>query len=122
MSWTLKTIVEQLEKCDFQCEAGPLKNNTAFMFLKDMTKVCPNLFPGQGVWKKVSATIDGKTLEGFNHYYIVECHRESDTERAFWVYSLSNDPCQPYHYGTINLRDVPEQDILLENPEQETNP
>lgn len=31
----LKEIVEQLEKCGFECEAGPLENNTAFVELKE---------------------------------------------------------------------------------------
>lgn len=30
----LKEIVEQLEACGFECEAGPLENNTAFVELK----------------------------------------------------------------------------------------
>lgn len=30
----LKEIIEQLESCKFECEAGPLENNTAFIELK----------------------------------------------------------------------------------------
>ena len=33
---TLKEIVEQLELCGFECEAGPLENNVAFIELKEM--------------------------------------------------------------------------------------
>lgn len=32
---TLKEIVEQLESCGYECEAGPLSNNTAFIELKE---------------------------------------------------------------------------------------
>ncbi|KAA0941611.1 hypothetical protein FQ087_20865 [Sporosarcina sp. ANT_H38] len=32
----LKEIVEQLQKCGFECEAGPLENNTAFIELKEL--------------------------------------------------------------------------------------
>jgi len=35
---TIEQIVEQLTKCDFQCEAGDLANNTAFLRLKEMAK------------------------------------------------------------------------------------
>lgn len=32
----LTAIVEQLEKCKYECEAGPLRLNTAFITLKEM--------------------------------------------------------------------------------------
>ena len=32
--YNAKTAIEQLEACGFQCEAGPLENNTAFIWLK----------------------------------------------------------------------------------------
>jgi len=34
---TLSEIVEQLEFCGYECEGGPLKNNVAFIELKNMT-------------------------------------------------------------------------------------
>lgn len=34
----LKQIVEQLESCNFECEAGPLENNVAFIELKRMAE------------------------------------------------------------------------------------
>lgn len=34
----LKEIVEQLEKCEFECEAGSLENNTAFIELKKLAE------------------------------------------------------------------------------------
>jgi len=34
----LKKIVAQLEKCDYECEAGVMKNNVAFLALKELTK------------------------------------------------------------------------------------
>ena len=33
---TLKEIVAQLEWCNYECEAGPLTNNAAFIALKEM--------------------------------------------------------------------------------------
>jgi len=35
----LKEIVEQLQVCDFQGEAGPLKNNVAFMTLERLARL-----------------------------------------------------------------------------------
>lgn len=34
----LNEIVEQLEKCGFECEAGTLENNTAFIALKELAE------------------------------------------------------------------------------------
>lgn len=34
----LKEIVEQLESCGFECVAGPLENNTAFIALKELAE------------------------------------------------------------------------------------
>ena len=33
---TLNRIINQLEKCNYECEGGPLKNNIAFLALKYM--------------------------------------------------------------------------------------
>jgi len=35
---TLTEIVDQLEWCGYECIAGPLENNTAFIALKEMSK------------------------------------------------------------------------------------
>ena len=35
---SLSKIVEQLEKCDYECIGGPLKNNTAFIALKRLAE------------------------------------------------------------------------------------
>jgi hypothetical protein len=37
---TLKEIVKQLESCGYECEAGPLRNNTAFIALKEASNFC----------------------------------------------------------------------------------
>lgn len=34
----LRKIVEQLEACGFECEAGPLENNVAFIALKELAE------------------------------------------------------------------------------------
>jgi hypothetical protein len=33
----LKDIVNQLEACNYECEAGKLENNTAFVLLKELS-------------------------------------------------------------------------------------
>ena len=35
---TLQKIVDQLEKCEYECEGGVLKMNIAFLKLKQMAK------------------------------------------------------------------------------------
>lgn len=35
----LADIVKQLDACDFECEAGPLRNNVAFLTLKEMAGI-----------------------------------------------------------------------------------
>ena len=35
----LPEIIEQLEKCEFECEGGPLRNNVAFIALKEMAEI-----------------------------------------------------------------------------------
>ena len=34
--YALKGIVEQLESCNYECEAGPLERNTAFLALREL--------------------------------------------------------------------------------------
>lgn len=42
---TLKEIVEQLEQCNFECEAGPLVNNAAFIVLKSIANIPSDEIP-----------------------------------------------------------------------------
>lgn len=34
----LRNIITQLEKCNYECEAGVMKNNVAFLALKELSK------------------------------------------------------------------------------------
>lgn len=45
----LKTSLEQMESCGFECEAGPLENNTGFSFIKEAAKTSPDYYIGQRV-------------------------------------------------------------------------
>lgn len=114
--WSIATCLEQIRKCDFECEGGPLSNNVAYRWLEAAAKVGPEFWPGQGVWCEVVAEAAGKTLRSWEHYYIIGCYMSSDTERRLWVYDLSNDPPGPWHYGTVQLRGVSGDKLRLEDP------
>lgn len=53
----LLQIVNELERCNFECEAGSLENNTAFMELKAMAT-------GEVLQDDVIGWAKGKVLEG----------------------------------------------------------
>lgn len=42
-AWTFETAFEQLEKCEFECEGGPLRNNVAYQWLKANVSIDPPL-------------------------------------------------------------------------------
>lgn len=104
--WSLKTCAEQLAKCDYECEGGPLVMNDAYIWLKQASVVGPEYQPGQGVYFEVTAVVAGQTLSKWAHFYIVGCRMDSGTEDRFWTYELSNDPPGPWHYGTVQYRQI----------------
>ncbi len=70
--WSIETALEQLRKCDYECEGGPLANNVAWQWLEAAATVGPEYWPGQGVWFKATATsATGKVLSEWEHFYIV---------------------------------------------------
>lgn len=114
--WSLKTCAEQLARCGYESEGGPLSNNDAFIWLKQASVVGPEFLPGQGVFFEVSAEAAGQTLHQWVHFYIVGCHMDSDTERRFWTYDLSYDPPGPYHYGTVHFTRIRAESLKMEKP------
>lgn len=117
--WPIEAALEQIRKCDFECEGGPLANNIAWQWLEAAANVGPQFWPGQGVWFEVTAeTATGKTISDWQHFYIVGCHMSSDTERRLWTYDLSQDPPGPWHYGTVHYREVAADKLFLAVPEQ----
>lgn len=115
--WTLATAIEQIQSCDFECEAGPLTKNVAWQFIVDAAKIMPKYMPGQGVWFEVTAQAAGKTLAQWVFFYIVGCFMSSDTERRLWNYSLSYDPPAPWHCGKVHFTRISEEKLSLEKPE-----
>ena len=117
--WSIETALEQLRKCDYECEGGPLANNVAWQWLEAAATVGPEYWPGQGVWFKATATsATGKVLSEWEHFYIVGCQMSSDNERRFWLYDLSQDPPGPWNYGTVQIKGAKGRDLSLVNPEQ----
>ena len=115
--WSIKEAIEQIDKCGFECEGGPLSMNDAYTWLKGAAKIGPEFWPGQGVYFEVEATAGGQRLTQWTHFYIVGCQMDSDNETRFWKYSLSCDPPAPYYYGTVHYTDVTGDRLRLVNPE-----
>ena len=120
--WSIKTAIEQIESCSFECEAGPLANNVGWRWLIAAAKVGPEFWPGQGVWFEIEAEAAGKILRQWVHFYIVGCRMESGTDDRFWTYSLSYDPPAPWHYGTVHFHGVRGEKLRLEKPEYAVMP
>jgi hypothetical protein len=116
--WSMAAAIEQIEKCAFECEGGPLANNAAWCWLVGSSKVGPEFWPGQGVWFEVCAEANGVKLNQWVHFYIVGCAMSSGTDDRFWTYSLSYDPPAPYHYGTVHFQNVRGDRLRLEKPAQ----
>lgn len=114
--WSMKTALEQITKCDFKCESGPLSGNIAWQWLLQTAKVGPEFLPGQGVFYEVKAEAGGATLSKWIHYYVVGCHMDSDNNDRYWVYHLSNNPPGPYHYGTVHHKSVRADKLRLKLP------
>lgn len=116
--WSLKSAVEQIEKCGFtqECEGGALAMNDAFIWLKAAAKVGPEFLPGQGVYFEVEAEASGVKLRQWMFFYVVGCAMDSGTDDRFWTYSLSYDPPAPYYYGTVHFRGVRADKLRLTNP------
>lgn len=117
--WSIKTAIEQIDSCGFECEAGPLANNIAYQWLKDAAKVGPEFWPGQGVWFEITAEIQGFKLRKWEHFYIVGCSMTSGNSNRYWVYSLSNNPPAPYHGGVVQFHGVGAAKLRLENPDEQ---
>lgn len=114
--WSMASAIEQIERCEFECEGGPIKNNDAWLWLASAAKIGPEFWPGQGAWFEVVAEAASRTLAQWVHFYIVGAHMSSDSERRFWTYDLSYDPPAPYHYGTVHFQRVAGDKLRLEKP------
>jgi hypothetical protein len=114
--WSMASAIEQIRKCSFECAGGPLENNDAWIWLCGAARKGPEFWPGQGVWCEVSADVAGQKIKQWAHFYIVGCAMDSDIERRYFTYSLSNDPPAPWHYGTVHLSGIRGDSLRLEKP------
>jgi hypothetical protein len=114
--WSVSEAIKQISRIDYECEAGPLQNNDAWVWLEAAANIGPAFCPGQGVWFEIKAEAAGKELKQFVHFFIVGCQMESGTDTRYWTYDLSYDPPAPYHYGTVHYRRISGAFLHLVNP------
>jgi len=114
--WSLRSAIEQISKCAFECEGGSIENNDAWRWLVGAAKIGPEFWPGQGVYFEIEAEAAGKKLTQWVHFYIVGTHMDAGTVDRFWTYDLSYDPPAPWHYGTMHFVRVRGDKLRLDNP------
>jgi hypothetical protein len=118
-----RSVIEQIEKCNFECEGGPLANNTAYAYLKAHLSAGPKFLPGQWVFYEVKAEVAGIALQKWAKLCVVGVTMSSDTKRQTWTYALTADPPQAYHYGAgVQFNGVEEADLKAEAPQEAPKP
>lgn len=95
-----KAAIEQIEKCDFECEGGPLANNVGWRWLKGQMSGGPLYCLGQWVTYQIEAEVSGVKIAQDVKLCVVAIHMSSDTDRRTWKYSLSKDPPHAYYSGS----------------------
>lgn len=118
--WNMQAALEQIAKCQYECEGGHLESNDAWRWLVAAAKVGPEFWPGQGVYYQVQAEAAGKTLKQWVHFFIVGCAMTSSDTKRYWTYSLSYDPPRPWHYGEIHFKGVVGSQLSLTKPDADT--
>lgn len=100
MILSTKDALDQIDKCAFECEAGPLANNVGYIWLKGHMKGGPLYCLGQWVNYQVQAEVAGVKIEQRVKLCVVGITMSSDTERRTWKYALSTDPPHAYYHGS----------------------
>ena len=109
--WNVRTAFAQIEGCGFECEAGPLSNNDAWIWLKKAADG-PLYRLGDRVPHVLKAEVSGFELTRSVSLTIVAIKMSSDSDRRTWVYDLSSDPPDAYHYGSgVTVANVSERDV-----------
>lgn len=114
--WDAQSAVAQIDKCDFECDGGPLANNVAYRWLKERLAEGPRFMPGQRVWFEVTAEANGIKLAQWTSLWVCGVSMDSTSERRIWVYSLTHDRPDAYHYGKVLFSSIREERLLLERP------
>ena len=119
-AWTLPAAIDQIERCNFECEAGALSNNVAWAWLSKAAKNAPEYLPGTQVWHEVTAEASGIKISQWARFTVVGCTMLSDTSGITWNYALSNDPPGAYHYGAFTIPSVAGSKLRLAKPDEVT--
>lgn len=118
-SYTIATAFAQVEKCDFECEGGPLTNNAGWRWLKERVLGGPKFHMGEWVMFTVEAEVSGVKIAQAAKLCIVAIYMSSDTERRTWTYALSADPPDAYHHGSgVQFNGVSESKLSHLDPAQ----
>lgn len=116
-AWDNYSAIDQITKCQFECEGGPLANNVAWRWLKERTDDGPRYAMGQVVEMDVGGVVGGVHISQVCRFTIVGIRMSSDDRRRTYSYALSDDPPFPWHYGKTNFPDVDEKVLRLPTPE-----
>lgn len=115
-NWAAKTAIEQIEKCSFECEGGPLANNDAWRWLRAAISNGPTLLPGQEVWYEVRAEALGVTMTKWTRFYVLSVRASSSSERREWEYDIISQLPDAYYTGGHVVKNVALKDIKLSEP------
>lgn len=107
----IQTAIKQVEACGFECEAGPLGNNVGWKWLAKLAEG-PRYPMGATVPHTIKGVVDGFELTRTVMLTIIGIKMSSGTAGRLWVYDLSRDPPDAYHYGSgVTAANVTEGDI-----------
>jgi hypothetical protein len=73
----------------------------------------PKFAIGDAVMFEVGAEVKGLILRQHFQFTVVGIHLSSDSDKRLICYDLSRDPTAAYHSGTVDFRNVSEEDLLL---------
>lgn len=107
----IHSSIQQIESCAFECEAGQLANNVAWIWLKELA-AGPRYKIGQVVPHVITAEVAGFDLTRTVDLTIIGVKMSSGTDGLLWEYDLSKDPPAAYHYGGgVTAANVAQQTI-----------
>jgi len=95
-----KSALDQIDKCGFECEGGPLANNVGYRWIKQHLADGPLYCLGQWVLYEIQGEVAGVKIAQTVKLCIVCIRMSSSSERLTWTYDLSTDPPAVYHYGS----------------------
>ena len=104
MNYTLQEAIAKVEKCDFECEAGPLQNNVGFRRIKQLAENGPKFIPGQIVEFEVKAEAHGEKFSKWVSATVTSCIMGEAADKIVWDYEVQRQPPAPYFRGTEPIK------------------